>query len=105
MNRQSTMAMLSGSSPNTQRPLMPPLSHCPSPSTEKYFAAPIWGHDFDLAGKNAKSLFKILRDGGTADVTLVGIVHALPHEKYGFYDAPVQLELKKIEIVKRDPAP
>jgi hypothetical protein len=78
---------------------------CPSSSTEKYFAAPTWSHDFDLAGKNAKSLFKILRDGGTADVTFVGVVRALPHEKYGFYDAPVQLELKKIETVKRDPVP
>lgn len=78
---------------------------CPSPLTERYFAAPTWGRDFDLSSKNAKSLLKLLKKGDTAEITLVAIVHAVPHEKYGFYDAPVQLELKIIERLKRDPSP
>src|ERR1700689_3080693 len=34
---------------------------CPSPSNERYFEAPTWGPDFDLANKNAKFLFKLLK--------------------------------------------
>jgi hypothetical protein len=78
---------------------------CPSSSTAKYFAAPAWGSDFDAFSKSAKALFKILKKGDAAELTLIGFVHALPHEKYGFYDAPVQIEIKRIEIVKRDFSP
>jgi len=75
---------------------------CPSSPTEKYFAALTWGHDFDLSSKNAKSMFGLVKNGHTAEVTLVCLVHA--GEKYGFYDAQVQLELKKIEAVRRYPS-
>jgi len=78
---------------------------CPSSSTVKYFAAPGWGSDFDASSKSAKALFKILRERDAAELTPIGIVHALPHEKYGFYDAPVQIEIKRIEIAKHDSSP
>ena len=45
----------------------------------------------------------ILKKGDAAELTLIGFVHALPHEKYGFYDAPVQIEIERIEIVKTRP--
>jgi hypothetical protein len=78
---------------------------CPSGTNAKRYAAVVFGKDFDTSSRNAKTLFHLLQKGQSAEAILVGVVHAAAHEKYGYYDAPLQLELTNVEKIKRDPSP
>jgi hypothetical protein len=73
---------------------------CPATPTEKRYISPSYSKDFNSSSYNAKLLFKIIKKGQSADVSLIGLVHASAHQKYGYYDAPLQLEINKIEKIK-----
>jgi hypothetical protein len=80
-------------------------SSCPSPSGSKKYANPRWGSSFDSSSRNAKILTTLLRKHETADVTVTGVVHAKAGVWYGIYDAPFEIDLQKIDEIKRDPNP
>jgi hypothetical protein len=78
---------------------------CPTGTNAKRYAAVVFGKDFDTSSPNAKTLSRILKKGQSAEAVVIGVVHAAAHERYGYYDAPLQLELKSVEKIKRDPSP
>jgi hypothetical protein len=78
---------------------------CRATSTEKRYVSPSFSKDFNSSSHSAKLLFQIIKEGQSADVSLVGLVHASAHQKYGYHDAPLQLEINRIEKIKRDSSP
>jgi len=73
---------------------------CPSTLNEQHTANAIIGHDFNQSSRNAKALSKLLKRGATAEVTVTGVVHAQPGQEHGYYQVPLQIEIKEVDEVK-----